>query len=109
MVKVRKSRKDKKPFVHKPIFEERMVTVTDDWHPCYDNNQIRLKIALLYDYSRNTFFVRVCAWGNDDFGVEKDGPETFVSKPPSLSIRFLFSFTSHIFPFKNESGPFMAV
>jgi len=40
---------------------------TDDWYPNFENNTIQISLLPLND---GTF--RVCAWGNDDFGMELD-------------------------------------
>jgi hypothetical protein len=45
---------------------ERMVSVTDDWHPCYPGNQVRLKLSLNYYHG---YYVILSAWGMDDLGV----------------------------------------
>lgn len=39
----------------------------DDWYPNYPNNEVELSIINLSDGQ-----FRVCVWGNDDFGMEKD-------------------------------------
>ena len=53
---------------------DRMVTVTDDWHPNYEGNKVKLSIFLSYmnkpDF--HTCFVRMCVWGADDDGMEID-------------------------------------
>lgn len=46
---------------------ERMVTVTDDWHPCFDGNKVRLRLGL---YFFKNYYVKLSAWGADDTGVE---------------------------------------
>lgn len=48
-------------------YELRMVTVTDDWFPCYPDNQVRLTIGI-YNFGR--YYVKLTAWGMDDTGVE---------------------------------------
>lgn len=40
----------------------------DDWYPCYPENLV--KLSYLGELSDGTF--RVCAWGADDFGLERD-------------------------------------
>ena len=47
---------------------ERMVMVTDDWYPCYPNNQIKLMLSL--SYYNNLYCTCLSAWSNDDFGLE---------------------------------------
>lgn len=58
---------------------ERYITVTDDWHPCYEGNQIMLNIHLIIcEPNLNVFvehpvgWVGIQAWGNDDTYVEKE-------------------------------------
>ena len=51
--------------------ETKMITVTDDndvWHPCYPNNQV--KVGISANHSFDSFYIKVNAWGMDDFGVE---------------------------------------
>lgn len=46
----------------------RFVEVTDDWYPCRYKNKIEVILAIIKE--RN--FIRISAWGADDFGMEKD-------------------------------------
>ena len=46
---------------------ERMIHVTDDWHPCFEGNMIRLRLSLNYF---NDYYILLSAWGADDTGVE---------------------------------------
>ena len=48
--------------------ESRMVTVTDDWCPCFPDNQVCLSIRA-YKGCGRTYYVRVSAFGADDMGV----------------------------------------
>lgn len=57
--------------------ERRMVKVVDEWSPCYPNNEVQLSIVLrgIKPYpkaseDKMTYYVKVTAWGMDDFGVE---------------------------------------
>lgn len=59
--------------------EERMVQVTDDWYPCYPNNEVCLSICLgeLKPYlkapeNKRIYTVHLSAWGMDDTGMELD-------------------------------------
>lgn len=63
--------------------EERMIKVTDDWYPCYNNSEVRLRIMMLYhdsiltDESNGNYvpkggYVKIGAYGADDFYVEKE-------------------------------------
>lgn len=47
--------------------KQRMITVTDNWHPCFDENKVRLTLSL--NFFRN-YYVKLSAWGADDTGVE---------------------------------------
>jgi len=49
---------------------DKMITVTDDWYPCFENNTVQLSMFISY-LDKHTF-VRICVWGADDFGLEKD-------------------------------------
>lgn len=49
------------------IHEYRMITVTDDWYGCYENNQICVGAGLIK--LGKTYHVTLSAHGNDDFGV----------------------------------------
>lgn len=51
--------------------ETKMITVTDKsyvWSPCYPNNQV--KVGISANCVRDKFYIKVNAWGADDFGVE---------------------------------------
>ena len=54
--------------------ESRMIEVTDDWHPCYDGNKVKLSILLQEirpSKSQTSYYnVKVMAWGADDTGME---------------------------------------
>lgn len=54
----------------------KMVVVKDDWYPCFPDNKVKLSIFIQNSDELDCHFVRICVWGNDDFGLEKD----FVSK-----------------------------
>lgn len=47
-----------------------MMPTTDDWHPNYDVN----KVKLTYHGMLTDGQYRVSCWGNDDFGIYKDFP-----------------------------------
>ena len=52
----------------------RMVTVTDDWFPCYPINQVELSLSLTH-FSKceswdDHYMAKISAWGMDDHGVE---------------------------------------
>lgn len=51
---------------------DKMIKTTDDWHPCFNGNKIKVSIFIQYNTNLNYHFVRMCAWGNDDFGLELD-------------------------------------
>jgi hypothetical protein len=52
-------------------------TTNDDWYPNYPDNLVRVSLILRrkksseYKLFGQTLF-RVCVWGDDDFGMEKD-------------------------------------
>lgn len=49
---------------------DKMIVVTDDWYPCFPGNKVRVSlIPLSY---RGKDWIRVCAWGADDTGYERD-------------------------------------
>lgn len=47
--------------------KERMIRVTDNWHPCFGGNKVRLRLSLCYF---RHYYVKLSAWGADDTGVE---------------------------------------
>lgn len=49
------------------LHETRMITVTDDWYPCFDNNTICLSISI--HKIGKEYRVTLSAFGKDDFGV----------------------------------------
>lgn len=51
---------------------DKMVVVTDNWYPCFDGNKVKVSLFISNLDKTNCHFVRICAWGNDDFGVEMD-------------------------------------
>ena len=57
---------------------EKFITVTDDWYPCYKNNQVEMILTM--NYSKNYHFVRICVWGADDFALEMDYEDTNYEK-----------------------------
>ena len=44
------------------------VTVTDNWHPNFNNNQVKVTLGV-FSYN-NSCYVKLMAWGADDFGLE---------------------------------------
>lgn len=46
---------------------ERMISVTDDWYPCFENGQVRLRLSMNYFKG---YYIILSAWGADDTGVE---------------------------------------
>ena len=48
--------------------KERYITVTDDWYPCYESNKVKLILSL--NQWRDEYYVKIAAWGNDDYGLE---------------------------------------
>lgn len=47
--------------------EQRMIPVTDDWHPNFEGNMVRLRIV---QYFFKEYICIISAWGNDDYGME---------------------------------------
>ena len=47
--------------------KERMIHVTDDWHPCFEGGFVHCRVSLNYF---NGYYVLLNAWGADDTGVE---------------------------------------
>lgn len=58
------------------IHDEKYITVTDDWYPCYNDNKVKLKIHLICycppTSDGYTGSVSLQAWGADDTYVSKD-------------------------------------
>ena len=46
---------------------ERMVSVVDDWYPCFEGNKVKLRLKLCYFKG---YYVKLSAGGADDTGVE---------------------------------------
>jgi len=51
---------------------EKYVKVTDDWYPTFPDNKVRVALILNDLDHKGYKFVRICAWGADDFGLEMD-------------------------------------
>lgn len=52
------------------MHETRMVTVTDDWCPCYPDNQVAVTIWARREAGhKDTYSVNILVWGMDDTGV----------------------------------------
>lgn len=49
-------------------YEEQMIHVTDDWHPCFEGNKVRLKLSL--NYYNGKYYAHLSAWGKSDTGVK---------------------------------------
>ena len=47
--------------------DERYITVTDNWYPCYKGHKVKLSIGL---YFFKNYYIKLSAWGADDFGLE---------------------------------------
>lgn len=45
-----------------------MITVTDDWHPCFEGNKVRLRLR--FNYYNGKYYASLSAWGMGDTGVE---------------------------------------
>ena len=51
---------------------DKFITVTDDWYPCFKGNTVKVSLFLTYVPENNYHFVRIMAWGNDDYGLTLD-------------------------------------
>lgn len=60
----------------KRIKISKMVRVSDNWHPNFENNEVKLSLLLSPEMKTENYtfggFVRIMAWGKDDFGLEMD-------------------------------------
>lgn len=56
--------------VFMPRKESRMVIVTDDWYPCFDNSTI--KLSIMSEKLGEIYYCKIMAWGADDTGVEME-------------------------------------
>ena len=50
------------------LLKERFITVTDNWFPCYEGNKVKLSLSL--NQWQDEYYVKIAAWGNDDYGLE---------------------------------------
>ena len=44
------------------------ITVIDNWHPNFNGNQVKITLGI-FSYN-NSYYVKLMAWGADDFGLE---------------------------------------
>ena len=44
------------------------ITVTDNWHPNFNSNQVKITLGV-FSYNESCY-VKLMAWGADDFGLE---------------------------------------
>jgi len=52
---------------------EKLITTTDDWYPNFEEDKVRLSLSNIRgSNNRQWDIVRICVWGNDDFGLEMD-------------------------------------
>lgn len=63
-------RAHKKRPVHDFQRVDKQILTREDWHPTVDG-QLKASFMLLTDQNW-----RVCVWGGDDFGMERDFPHT---------------------------------
>ena len=67
----RDSEKIKRKLDNDGFKESRMITVTDDWYPCYPGNQVVLTItARRHLGHEDAYYARMSVWGADDTGIE---------------------------------------
>jgi hypothetical protein len=55
---------------NKTMLKSKFVKVSDDWYPNYNNDEILVKIRIVL-HPLNPF-LRISAWGDDDFGMDMD-------------------------------------
>lgn len=51
--------------------QQKMKPTTDNWCPNFPNNQVRVRIICNMN-DEGKVWHRVCVWGNDDCGMERD-------------------------------------
>lgn len=51
---------------------DKFVKSTDNWHPCFDGDKVKVSLFLSYMPNMGFHFVRVMVWGEDDFGMNID-------------------------------------
>lgn len=51
--------------------EEKFKPTTDDWCPNFDGNKVRVRIMCNMEHNGKIWH-RVCVWGMDDCGLERD-------------------------------------
>lgn len=81
----KKNKKSKTHYIY--LEKEKSISVTEDWFPCYNGNEIKVKIVAYYNSEitfRSKGYVMVLAHGADDFGFERcmysDDITTIMSK-----------------------------
>jgi hypothetical protein len=57
--------------IFKPRRKERYVKTINEWYPNFENDMVHGTAMLLAPYKEN-ILVRLCYWGADDIGIEKD-------------------------------------
>ena len=55
---------------HTPVEISVSLKVTDDWHPNFPGNKVRARVVCR-EFG-GVKFVRLCAWGMDDTGMQRD-------------------------------------
>lgn len=61
-----------KPYIKKHA--DFFLPTQDDWHPNFLRNTVRIRVyeSLFVRKSVLCYWARICVWGNDDCGMEKD-------------------------------------
>ena len=60
------AKKKKEPdFIQNRV--KKMITVTDDWFPCFEGNQVEVTLGM---YFFKNYYLILSVWGADDCGVE---------------------------------------
>ena len=71
-----------------------LVKVDDDWYPNLDDDQIRISVIELAQYTQESpMVVRICAWGGDDYGLEID-TEVFSEQGRNSKYRELIKYAN---------------
>lgn len=57
------------------LFIRKMIYTPDDWYPNCEDDRVRGSVVFLHNGD-----LRICFWGNDDFGLELDLPDGTVEE-----------------------------
>ena len=48
------------------------IPTPDEWYGTYEDGTVKVSVINLTSWNNEKPCIRVCVWGNDDFGLEKD-------------------------------------